>query len=133
MIDQDLQYNIQALLLSLLPSQSESSQDFTYIVEGADLSQSENPGALVRPQSKLLLQRIDQLTSPISSEKKSAAPKGILKRRLDHDCKKHVRWSEMIQVKPILREEWDSGEAPYPAPMSPATMPKSTDHNVNSL
>ena len=36
-------------------------------------------------------------------------------------------------MKPILREEWDSGKAVYAAPMSPKTMDKSTDERVNFL
>ena len=42
--------------------------------------------------------------------------KGCLKRILRVDlthervCKKRVSWAETKQVKPILREEWDSGQ-----------------------
>ena len=39
----------------------------------------------------------------------------------------------MKWVKPIEINSWDSGEAVYQAPMSPATMQKSTNERVNFL
>lgn len=44
--------------------------------------------------------------------------KGCLKRS-ENQQEKRVKWAETVEVKPILKETWDSGEEVYAAPMSP--------------
>ena len=45
--------------------------------------------------------------------------KGCLKRRYKDKPGKQVRWTEIVEVKPIQKEIWDSGEQAYSEPMLP--------------
>ena len=56
MTDKSLQYNIQALLVSMGLLQNPS--EYTYVVDGADLSESRDILSWIKPQMKLTLEKI---------------------------------------------------------------------------